>query len=154
VCALALAAAVAADVRAQQQSGDPVYTGQGVVIVWGIMRWGSDPKLSDIVIRVSADDSDLTAVSVDGVDPATRRRVTVVQPQALTGFDAMWIPRVSLIDHPRTEVRFGRRVEDLAAGRARVAVSFSGIPEGTPEFTSAERLGDYFARTMGKARAR
>ncbi len=130
-----------------------VFAARGVVIVWALAR-GADEESTLVVLRVLSNDPRIRAFAVDGVNPFTKIRVGLVRPSPLQSKLTVRVPRTSVAEHPRTEIRFAPNAERLWSGRPTFTVSYTGIPDKIPEFTSEQSLDRYLDDTIERARPR
>lgn len=154
--ALALAALVTtggAQTAESLHGADAVFTGRGVVILWGVLR-GPDEARSRVVIRVVTGNPALRAVAVEGVDPFTRARVARMPPSALRAVGELRILRAAFAEHPRTELHFASGVGDLAAGRPALTIYFTGVPDTAPEFPTEAALAAYLEGALARVGGR
>ncbi len=120
------------------------YSGEGVAIAWGVLR-GANEESTLVVVRVAADARRYSRIEVAGVDPFTRDTKIRLPASALAGSLDLRLPRSGFADHPRTELRF--------LGAAPLVVYYLGIPDTTPEFTSAAALEAHLAVRLAQLRA-
>ena len=132
---------------------DAVFAERRIVIVWAVLR-ASDEARTAVVVRVTPLDPALGAVAVDAVDPFSGRRISLLRPSAARPSLDLRVVRQRFAEHPRTEFRLATTVEDLAAGRDVLTVYFTGIPDATPELTTAEALNHYFEAARARRERR
>jgi hypothetical protein len=128
---------------------DAVFAERRILIVWAVLRF-PDEALTTVVVRVTPVDLALGAVAVDAVDPFGGGRINLLQPSAARPSLDLRVVRERFGDHPRTEFRLAATAEDLAAGRDALTVYFTGIPDATPELTTAEALDHYFETALAR----
>jgi hypothetical protein len=128
---------------------DAVFAERRIVIVWAVLR-SPDEALTTIVVRVTPVDPELGAVAVDAVDPFGGGRISLLRASAARPSLDLRVARQRFGEHPRTEFRFAATVADLAAGRDVLTVYFTGIPDATPELTTAEALNRYFETALAR----
>jgi hypothetical protein len=149
--ALGLGIALGASAKEREVHGESSeFAGQGITMAWGILRAPAEAD-TQVVLRVARAGADHVAVSVDGVDPFTGRRQTLL---ALSPFgESLDIrsPRETFADLPRREIHF-YTAADRTAGRPSLTVYFLGVPDTTPEFASEAALDAYLNATLRKLR--
>ena len=146
--ALAAAASVpAADVPRLVHGADAVFSGEGVVIIWGVLR-GADEGATHVVVRLVGTAPTPRAVSVEAIDPFTQRRAPIAGPAEFSGALEIRIPRRRFADYPRTELHFAARPDDLLARAPALTIYYTGVPDTTPEFVTADALSAYFERAL------
>jgi hypothetical protein len=119
------------------------FAADGVAIAWGILR-SANEEGTLVVVRVAADAKRYSRIEVAGVDPFTRETKIRLPASALAGSLDLRLPRSGFTDHPRTELRF--------SGAAPLVVYYLGIPDTTPEFTSAAALEAHLAARVARLR--
>ncbi len=126
-----------------------VFSGPGVAIAWGILK-GPIEDESRVVLRIAPVGRTYAYVSIDGVDPFTKKRQVILDGRAFG--DGLDVPslRGSFADFPRREVHFYRTADDWQERRPAVTVYYLGVPDTTPEFTSEPALLTYLAETLAK----
>ena len=151
--ALALALPATTAGQAPQVHGESSsFAGHGVAIVWGILRGASETD-TQVVLRVAQRGDALAAVSMDGVDPFTQNRRTLLGPAPLGRSLDVRTPRESFGDLPRRELHF-YTATDRDRQRPSLTVYFLGVPDTTPEFATEAALRTYLEETLAKLGAR
>lgn len=137
---LALCAAFA---HAQDVHGaSDVFAGNGVAIVWGVLR-GTTEESTIVTLRVVADARRYSHLEVAGIDPFTRVATVRFARTALGPALEVRLPRAGFADYPRTELRF--------SGAESLLVYYLSIPDTVPEFATAAALDAHLAgRLKGK----
>ena len=121
------------------------YAGEGVAIAWGVLR-GATEESTVVVLRVAADARRYNRVEVAGIDPFTREAKIRFPVTSLGAGLDLPLPRAGFADHPRTELRF--------TGAQSLTVYYLGIPDTTPEFTTAAALEAHLAARLAQLRAK
>jgi len=147
VLGLALAAAAAAT---EVPGGDAVFVGQGVAVLWGVVR-GPDEATTRVVLRVERLDraaAPWRLVSVEALDPFTREREWVALARDLerTGVVTVEMSREGFLAKPTRRVLFYRHPAALQANRPELVVFYVSLPDTVPEFRSAGELDEHFRR--------
>ena len=130
---------------------DSIFAEQGLGIVWGVLKNDAEERTM-VVVRVSNPGGRYAYVSVDGVDPFTRRRVALVEGRPLGASVDLGMPRASFADLPRREIHLYVSAADWRAGRPGLTVYYLGVPDTTPEFTTEAALETYLARPRSPGR--
>lgn len=147
--ALLLALPAPASGQARQVHGESSsFAGHGVAMVWGVLR-GASEEDTRVVLRIALAGGDYAAVSVDGVDPFSQRRQTLLGLQPLGRWLDVSTPRGTFADLPRREIHL-YTAEDQHAQRPSLTVYFLGLPDTTPEFASEGVLRTYLEETLAK----
>lgn len=142
--------ALAADLPNAVHGHSDLFAAQGVVIAWGVLRGGTEQETT-IVVRVLADASRYAQIAVDGVDPFTQQRRSLVALRPLAGSFEVRTPRAHFADFPRTEFGFHATGSAPAAAQATLLVFYLGVPDTTPEFTNQAGLDAYLADRVSRA---
>ncbi len=150
---LLLLAAAPASGAELLHGGDSTFVSRGVVVLWGVLR-GSDEASTRVVLRVARADGAHGAIAVDGVDPFTGRRATVLPPTRLAERQELRLPRARFADYPRTEIHLAESLEALRARGPALTIYFTGVPDTTPELPTEAALDAYFEGALARVRAR
>ena len=122
------------------------FLGQGVAMVWGILR-GAREKDTQAVLRITLAGGGYTEVSVEGVDPFTGSRRELLPRRPLNTLLDVWTLRATFADLPRREIHFFEKSEGETEP-ASLTVYFMGLPDTTPEFDSESALFGYLDDTL------
>ncbi len=150
VCAAALSRA--AD-PVEVHGASDLFDARGVAIAWGVLR-GASEETTLVVVRVAADAGKFSHIAVEGVDPFTRQRHTLLAGQPLAGTIDVRIPRTRFADLPRSEIRLYGSPEALQRGAPSLMIYYLSIPDTTPEFATEAALGAYLDGRIAKAKLR
>ena len=138
--------ALAAEVHGENSS----FAGQGVALAWGILKAPIEDQ-SQVVVRMVPTDPGYVTVDVEGVDPFTQARRTILQGQPLgAGLDVR-SARGTFADFPRREFHF-YTAADWQAKQPSLTIYFMGVPDTAPEFLAEAPLSAYLAETITKLR--
>lgn len=147
LCACALAGvAPAADTPNEVHGHSDAFAANGVRIAWGVRR-GTTEESTLVVLRVAADPARYTKIAVDGVDPFTQQKKSLIAEQAPGATLDIRVPRAHFADFPRTELRLS------GAGGSpgpSLLVFYLGVPDTTPEFADDARLGIYLTERIAR----
>jgi len=124
------------------------FFGQGVAMVWGVLR-GAREDDTQVILRLALAGGVYASVSMDGVDPFTQRRQEILGVQPLGSQLDIRTPRATFADFPRREIHF-YMANDQHAQRPSLTVYFMGLPDTTPEFATEVALFAYLTETMTK----
>jgi hypothetical protein len=122
------------------------FLGQGVAMVWGVLR-GVREEDSQAVLRIVPAGGEYAAVSVEGVDPFTGARRDLFPRRPLGALLDVWTLRATFADLPRREIHFSSKA-DGEAQPPSLTVYFMGLPDTTPEFDSEAALLGYLNETL------
>ncbi len=151
-----LAGPVPAAAEGQQIHGEnSSFLGQGVAMVWGVLR-GAGEEDTRVVLRIALAGGEFSAVSVEGVDPFTGTRRELLPRRPLGAQLDVWTTRATFADEPRREIHFYSKAGAEAQSPA-LTVYFMGLPDTSPEFNSEAALLKYLderltSLTSGKGR--
>jgi hypothetical protein len=143
---------VAAESSQQVHGTADVYSAPGVALAWGVLR-GADEATTTVVVRIVADGSAFPWVGIIGSDPFSNRKQTLLATTRIDRGVDVRASRQQFGDFPRTEIRFYASASAVADDRPQLAVYFLGVPDTTPEFTTASALERYLADRIERARA-
>jgi len=136
--------ALAAEVHGENSS----FAGHGVALAWAILKAPVEDQ-SQVVVRMIPTDPRYVTVEVEGVDPFTQARRTILPAQPLgAGLDVR-SARGSFADFPRREFNF-YSATDWQAKHPSLTVYFMGVPDTAPEFLAEAPLSAYLAETIMK----
>jgi hypothetical protein len=139
-------AAQAAEVHGENSR----FAGHGVALAWAILKAPVEDQ-SQVVVRMIPTDARYVTVGVEGVDPFTQARRTILSAQPLgAGLDVR-SARGSFADFPRREFHF-YLATDWQAKQPGVTIYFMGVPDTAPEFLAEAALSAYLAETIAKLR--
>ena len=130
---------------------DSVFASPGLAIVWGILRAPTEEQTL-VVTRVRNPSGRYAYLRVEGVDPFTQRRATIVDGTPLGAFADITSPRAGFADFPRREIHLYASEADWRARKPALTVYYLGVPDTTPEFTSERALAAYLTGTAPGAR--
>ena len=142
---LATGAAAAAEER-QIHGENSSFLGDGVAMVWGVLR-GVREEETRAVLRIGLAGGEYAAVSVEGVDPFSGTRQELQPRRPLSSRMDVWSLRSTFADLPRREIHFFAE-DDGQVRPPALTVYFMGLPDTTPEFGSEAALLGYLDRTL------
>jgi hypothetical protein len=119
-----------------------VFVGRGVAIAWAILR-GASEEDTRVVMRVVPRGGPWRRVSVDAVDPFTGDRRVLLAPQPFLGSLDVVTARATFAALTRREVQLYTPDEQHA-----ITIYYLGLPDTTPEFTSAAAVSAYLDRAL------
>jgi len=128
-----------------------VFLGQGVAIVWGVLK-GATEEQTQVILRIVSTDTSFADVRIEGVDPFTQNRQMIIDGQALHDRLDVRTPRGTFADFPRREIRLYRTDADWQADKPSVTIFYLGLPDTTPEFSSEAALFSYLDGALTKVR--
>lgn len=135
--------------QSQQVHGEnSSFVGNGVAMVWGVLR-GSSEEQTQVILRIARAGGEYAAISLDGVDPFTQRRQELLGMQPLRNQLDIRTLRGTFADLPQREIHF-YTARDQHAQRPSLTVYFMGLPDTTPEFASEAALQKYLEETLAK----
>ena len=144
---LSVAAPVAG--QGQQVHGEnSSFVGNGVAMVWVVLR-GKSEQDTQVILRIAPAGGEFAAVSLDGVDPFSQQRREFLARRPLGDGLEVRTPRASFADFPRREIHFYATGGQHAQGPS-LTVYFMGLPDTSPEFSSEAALKKYVDDTLAK----
>jgi hypothetical protein len=146
---VAVAAAGAAEIHGENSS----FAGQGVVLVWGILK-AADEDQSQVLVRiVPADPAAYAGLRVEGVDPFTGARREILPAGPLGQGVELRERRGGFAEYTRREFHFFTG-GGWPAARPSLTVYFLGVPDTTPEFLADGPLAAYLGETIARLKGR
>lgn len=150
VAGILLVLSLAASAQPEELPGaDAIFTGRGVVILWGVIR-GSDETRTQVVLRIERlhPASPWRLASVEALDPFTGERelVRLALNLEIDPVSIVEMPRESFVAKPSRRVLFFRDARALQDGQPGLVVAYVGIPDTVPEFGSRAELAEHFRR--------
>jgi hypothetical protein len=142
--ALSPVAALAQSAGNEVHGTSDAYAGNGVLIVWGVLRGATDDA-AQVVLRVAADPAKYDRVAAEGVDPFTGARQPVAADRPIGAYTDLRMPRTRFADFPRTDLRF-------TGAAAPLVVYYLGVPDTSPEFANAAALEAHLAARIAALR--
>ena len=121
-----------------------VFAAPGIIVAWAILR-GATEETTQVVVRLAATGDAYRHVAVDGVDPFSRARRTIVPGAPVTGVLDVRSPRAGFADFPRREIRLYRTESDWRRRVVALTIYYLGVPDTTPEFTTESAALTYLA---------
>ena len=128
-----------------------VFLGQGVAIVWGVLK-GATEEQTQVILRIVSTDTSFADVRIEAVDPFTQNRQMIIDGQPLHDHLDVRTPRGTFADFPRREIRLYRTDADWQADKPSVTIFYLGLPDTTPEFSSEAALFSYLDGALTKVR--
>ena len=144
VSALLLVAASALAQTSEEalHGADGIFVSPDAAIVWAVLKAPTGDKAA-VWLRVVNSTRKFSHVSVDGVDPFTRKRVRVEPGVALLADVRLQSDRDTFSDLPSRELHFYRTEADLKGDHPAMTVYYLGVPDTTPEFSTKTALDNY-----------
>jgi hypothetical protein len=132
-----------AQARAEALHGaDGIFVSPDVAIVWAVLKQPAGDKAT-VWLRVVNRARRFSHVSVDGVDPFSKKRERIEPGTALTDEVRLQSDRDTFSELPSREVHFYRTEGDWKADKPGLTVYYLGVPDTTPEFSARSALDDY-----------
>lgn len=122
---------------------DGIFVSPDAAIVWAVLKQPAGDKAT-VWLRVVNSTRKFGFVSIDGVDPFTKKRERVEAGKKLEAELRIASDRDTFADLPSREVHFYRTEADLRANTPALTIYYLGVPDTTPEFSTAAAMDDYF----------
>ena len=122
---------------------DGIFVSPDVAIVWAVLKQPTGDKAA-VWLRVVNSTKKFTHVSIDGVDPFTKKRERVFAGGKFDSEVRIPSDRDAFSDLPSREVHFYQSDVDWRADKRALTVYYLGVPDTTPEFTGRAALDQYF----------
>lgn len=129
--------------EARLHGADGVFVSPDAAIVWAVLKAPSGDKAT-VWLRVVNSARKFTHVSVDGVDPFSKKRERIEAGTKLEAEARLASDRDTFSDLPSREVHLYRTESDLRANKPTLTVYYLGVPDTTPEFSTRAAMDDYF----------
>ncbi len=123
---------------------DGIFVSPDAAIVWAVLKAPTGDKAS-VWFRIVNSTRKFSHVSVDGVDPFTKKRERIEPGVALKADARLQSDRDTFSDLPSREVHFYRNESDWKADKPAMTVYYLGVPDTTPEFSTRAALEDYLS---------
>lgn len=140
---LAVSAAYAQDNEARLHGADGIFVSSDASIVWAVLKQPNGDKAT-VWLRIINSARKFTHVSVDGVDPFSKKRERVEAGTKLEAEARIASDRDTFSDLPSREVHLYRTEADLRANKPALTVYYLGVPDTTPEFSTRAAMDVYF----------
>ena len=145
---LALAWTLAASAAERVHGEDHDFAAPGVRILWGVAKGGSEDD-TKVVLRILSPDRVYGHAALEGHDPFSKARRTLIARRAIDQRLDLETPRAGFADLPSREVHLYRDGAEPV-----LVVYYLGAPDTTPEFATVEALRAYFDRAETLPRRR
>jgi len=122
---------------------DGIFVSPDAAIVWAVLKQPSGDKAT-VWLRVVNPSRKFAFVAIDGVDPFTKKRERVEAGKKLDVEVRISSDRDTFADLPSREVHFYRTESDWRTGKAALTIYYLGVPDTTPEFSTAAAMDEYF----------
>jgi hypothetical protein len=136
-------------VRAQEKvhGANSVFLAPTVRIAWAV-RKGTGEDTTLVFIRVVNSVAQYRQVRLDGVDPFSNSRKTLVPTRPLDERVDLSVPRSQFVDYPSSEIRLYGDEATTGDRSPDLTVYYLGIPDTTPEFASAREAEAYLDKAL------
>lgn len=148
-CLAAIGLTMAANTFAQtpqesQHGAHEIFVSSDAAIVWAVLKAPTGDKAA-VWLRIVNTSKKFSHISIDGVDPFSKKRERVQQGTPLRDEARIESDRDTFSDLPSREVHFYRSEADLRAERPTLTVYYLGVPDQTPEFSTRAALDSYLS---------
>ncbi len=127
-----------------QHGAHEIFVSPDAAVVWAVLKAPTGDKAA-VWLRIVSASKIFSHISIDGVDPFSKKRERVQQGMPLRGEARIESDRETFSDLPSREVHFYRSEVDLSAERPALTVYYLGVPDQTPEFSSRAALDSYLS---------
>ena len=146
-CLAAIVVCIAPNVFAQtphqsQHGAHEIFVSPDAAIVWAVLKDPTGDKAA-VWLRIVNTEKKFSHITIDGVDPFSKKRERVQQGMPLRAEARIESDRDTFSDLPSREVHFYRSEADLRAERPALTVYYLGVPDQTPEFSKRAALDNY-----------
>lgn len=137
------------DAAERVHGADAVFATDELRIVWAVRKDQAEDK-TEVVIRVANPRGAFRYVGVDGTDPFTKARATLVGGAALTASIDLRSLRTGFAEWPSRELHLYRSEAEWRAKAPSLTVYYLGVPDTTPEFAGEAALQAYLDKAAAK----
>ena len=123
---------------------DGIFVVPDVAIVWAVLKQPTGDKAM-VWLRVVNSTRKFTHVSIDGVDPFSKKRERVEAGTKLEAEARLASDRDTFSDLPSREVHLYQTEADLRGNKPTLTVYYLGVPDTTPEFSTRAAMDGYFS---------
>jgi hypothetical protein len=120
-------------------------------IAWA-MRKGTTEETTTVVIRVVNSTGAYRQIGLDGVDPFSKQRTTLVAAQPLATLIDLSISRARFAEYPSCEIQLYQSEQLPTDRHPNLTVFYLGVPDTTPEFATAQAMEEYFTKVIWSAK--
>ena len=131
---------------------DSLFVAPDVAIVWAVLKQPASDHAT-VWLRIVNRTRKFSHVSVDGVDPFSKKRVVIEPGIALAAEVVLASDRDSFSDSPSREVHLYGTESDWRAARPLLTIYYLGVPDTTPEFSNRAAMDAYLGGVRLVARA-
>jgi len=125
---------------------DSLFVAPALKIAWAVQR-GANEESTLVLLRIANSAGRYRQVSLDGVEPFSKKRKILVSVRPLPASIELTVPRSSFTEYPSCEIHLYRE----AAGQSpSLTVYYLGVPDTTPEFATAQDAQAYLAKMFEK----
>ncbi len=121
-----------------------VFVSSDAAIVWAVLKAPTGDKAT-VWLRIVNTTKKFSHISIDGVDPFSKKRERVQSGIPLQTEARIASDRDTFSDLPSREVHFYRSEAELRTEKPTLTVYYLGVPDQTPEFSTRGALDDYLA---------
>ena len=124
-----------------------IFVSPDAAIVWAVLKNPStaDGDKAAVWLRIVNTSKKFSHVSIDGVDPFSKKRERIEPGMPLQNEARVQSDRDTFSDLPSREVHFYRSQSDLRAEKPSLTVYYLGVPDQTPEFSTRAALESYLS---------
>lgn len=124
-----------------------VFVSPDAAIVWAVLKTPSttNSDKASVWLRIVNTNNKFSHLSIDGVDPFSKRRERVQPGKSVQTEARIESDRDTFSDLPSREVHFYRSEADLRAEKPALTVYYLGVPDQTPEFSTRAALDSYLS---------
>jgi len=128
---------------------DSVFVAPTVKIAWAVQK-GPNEDTTLVFMRVVNTTGQYRQVRLDGVDPFSNKRKILVSTRSLGASVDLSVPRSGFTDFPSCEIHLYRSEASGSDQPASLTVYYLGVPDTTPEFSTARDTEAYLAKAVGQ----
>jgi hypothetical protein len=119
-----------------------VFASDDIGIVWAVHKQATGDKAT-VWWRIVNRKAKFSHVSMDGVDPFSKKRERVTPTVALSAELNLSSDRDTFADLTSRQIHFYLNAADAQADKPAVTVYYLGVPDTVPEFTDEAKMNAY-----------
>ena len=121
-----------------------IFVSPDAAIVWAVLK-APTGDIATVWLRIVNTTKKFSHISIDGVDPFSKKRERVQPGIPLQAEARIQSDRDTFSDLPSREVHFYRSEADLRAETPALTVYYLGVPDQTPELSTRAALDNYLS---------
>ena len=126
---------------------DSLFVAPTLKVAWAVQK-GVNEESTFVLLRITNSAGRYRQVRLDGVDPFSKKRKVLVSARPLPASIELTVPRSTFAEYPSCEIHLYREAADDQP--PSLTVYYLGVPDTTPEFSTAQDAQTYLAKMVEK----